>query len=224
MYDFPFTQKQIVALLHNNQQAHDWYFALHENLANYEINNILRVAGFLAQTCHESNNFTVLHENLNYKAESLLKVFPKYFREINDANAYAHQPVRIANRVYGGRMGNDQEGSGDGFKYRGRGILQVTGKNNYRECSMFIYGDERLLETPELIESDMSDAVKSACWYWTKNSLNQYSDNQDMKELTRRINGGYIGLDDRVLRYNNALEILQDPTLQDTSDEPIATS
>jgi putative chitinase len=218
MYDFPFTQKQIVAILADNQQAHDWYYALHENLEKYEINSILRVAGYVAQTCHESNNYNVLHENLNYRAESLLKVFPKYFNAAT-VQGYARQPEKIANRVYGGRMGNGPESSGDGYKYRGRGILQVTGKNNYRDCSMFIYGDERLLDTPELLESDMNDAVASACWYWTKNNLNIYCDNQDMKELTRRINGGYIGLDDRVLRYNAALEIFQDPTLQDTTDE-----
>jgi putative chitinase len=223
MYDFPFTQKQIVAIMANNQQAHDWYYALHENLEKYEINSILRVAGFIAQTGHESNNYTALHENLNYRATSLIATFPKYFNYDN-AGAYERQPEKIANRVYGGRMGNGPEGSGDGWKYRGRGILQVTGKNNYRECSVFIYGDERLLDTPELLESDMNDAVGSACWYWTKNNLNIYCDNQDIKELTRRINGGYIGLDDRVLRYNAALEIFQDPTLQDTTDESTPSS
>jgi putative chitinase len=143
----------------------------------------------------------------------LVKVFPKYFNATT-AQAYARQPEKIANHIYSNRMGNNDEASGDGFKYRGRGILQVTGKNNYQECSLFLFNDLRLLDTPELLESDMSLAVKSACWYWTKNNLNQFCDSQDLKELTRRINGGYIGLDERIGKYNAILDVLQQDTTQ----------
>ena len=134
------------------------------------------------------------------------EVFPRYFRDA-DPNDYAHQPEKIANRVYGGRMGNGDEESGDGWKFHGRGILQITGKDNYTECSKAIYGDERLLDTPELL-TEKDGAVASACWFWNTRQLNAWSDAENIREVTRRINGGYNGLADRQARYTKALGAL----------------
>ena len=162
----------------------------------------------MAQTAHESGNYTKLHENLNYKAESLVKTFPKYFN-MSNANNYAHLPELIANRVYGGRMGNGDEASGEGWKYRGRGIIQITGKDNYRALSKAVYEDESLLETPEVLEEDMDMAVTSACWFWDSRNLNQYADKQDIVTMTKRINGGTIGLQERTTKFNDYLNILR---------------
>lgn len=208
MRDFTFTKEKLSQILTGNEQSDDWFFALDEVLPQYEIDTILRVTGFLAQTCHESRNYTALHENLNYKAETLLRVFPKYFNKTT-AQQYAHKREMIANRVYGNRMGNGPENSGDGYKYRGRGILQITGKNNYSECSQFIFNDETLIVNPDLIETDMNIAIKSACWYWSINNINQYCDEQDLEGMTKAINGGLNGIDDRIEKYNSTLEILQ---------------
>lgn len=208
MKDFTFTKDKLSQILVDNDQTDDWFFALDEVLPQYEIDTILRVTGFLAQTCHESRNYTVLHENLNYKAETLLRVFPKYFNKTT-AQQYAHKREMIANRVYGGRMGNGPEQSGDGYKYRGRGILQITGKNNYSACSDYIFNDNTLVDNPDLIETDMNIAIKSACWFWSDNNINQYCDTQDLEGMTRAINGGLNGIDDRIERYNSILDILQ---------------
>ena len=165
------------------------------------------MAAFLAQCAHESGGFTALHENLNYRPESLCKIFPKYFPNMDVANQYAHQPEKIANRVYSNRMGNGDEESGDGWKFCGRGILQVTGKDNYLACSKAIYGDERLLENPDLL-SEKDGAIASACWFWSLRHLNEWTDQGDIKEVTRRINGGYNGLADREQRYQKAINAL----------------
>jgi putative chitinase len=208
MKDFTFTKEKLEQILVDNNQSDDWFLSLDEILPQYEIDTILRVTGFLAQTCHESRNYTALHENLNYKAETLLRVFPKYFNQTT-ARQYAHKREMIANRVYGNRMGNGPESSGDGYKYRGRGILQITGKKNYTACSQFIFNDDTLVTNPDLIETDMTIAIKSACWFWSVNNINQYCDDQDLEGMTKAINGGLNGIDDRIDRYNSILELLQ---------------
>jgi putative chitinase len=162
------------------------------------------VAAFIAQCTHESGGFKRLKENLNYKAESLVRVFPKYFPSLDLAKQYAHDQEKIANRVYGSRMGNGDESSGDGFRYCGRGLIQLTGKNNYTKFSESI--GITVEEVPSLLET-FEGAVKSACWFWKTNNLNQYADAGDILTMTKRINGGTIGLEDRIKHYNHALEV-----------------
>lgn len=178
---------------------------LNEVLEHYEINTPKRIAAFLAQIAHESGGFTATRENLNYSAKGLMTTFKKYFPTEALAKQYERQPEKIANRVYASRMGNGDEASGDGFKYRGRGLIQLTGKHNYtrfaKDLDMTLDECIAYLETPE-------GAVSSAGWFFDQNKLNAISDRGDIKLLTRRINGGFIGLADRIHHYELALEAL----------------
>jgi len=162
------------------------------------------VAAFLAQCAHESGGFVFLKENLNYKAASLRRVFPKYFPDDVTAARYAGKGEMIANRVYANRMGNGDEASGDGFRYCGRGLIQLTGKNNYT----FFAGslDIPVEEASEYLQT-FEGAVQSACFFWEQNKLNQWADAGDILTLTKRINGGTIGLEDRIKHYEHALHI-----------------
>lgn len=199
------TKQQLAELIPGNPYLDNWLEALNEILPEYEIDTPKRVAAFIAQCAHESGGFRALKENLNYRAESLLKVFPKYFKTSADANAYARQPEKIANRIYGGRMGNGPESSGDGFRYCGRGLIQLTGKENY---SWFAASLEMELEdVPEYLQT-FEGAVQSACWFWETNKLNQWADKGDILTMTKRINGGTIGLADRKKHYEHALHVL----------------
>jgi len=201
---FTFTREQLSSVIGNNPDLDGWYDALSSVLPTYEIDSPQRVAAFIAQCTHESGGFKRLKENLNYKAESLRRVFPKYFPTDELAQEYAHKQEQIANRVYGGRMGNGDESSGDGFKYCGRGLIQLTGRNNYTKFSESI--GMAVEEMPALLET-FEGAVKSACWFWKTNNLNQYADAGDILTMTKRINGGTIGLEDRIKHYNHALEV-----------------
>jgi putative chitinase len=201
---FTFTKEQLSSVIGNNPDLDGWYEALSSVLPEYEIDSPQRVAAFIAQCTHESGGFKRLKENLNYKWESLRKVFPKYFPTDELAKEYAHKQEQIANRVYGGRMGNGDESSGDGFRYCGRGLIQLTGKNNYTKFAESIRMDVE--EVPALLET-FEGAVKSACWFWKTNNLNQYADAGDILTMTKRINGGTIGLEDRIKHYNHALEV-----------------
>lgn len=162
---------------------------------DYEINTPLRLAHFLAQCAHESGGFKVIKENLNYSADGLNKIFPKYFKNAGrDANAYARKPEKIANVVYGNRMGNGDEASGDGYKFCGRGLIQLTGKNNYsafaEDCEMTLDEVVAHLETPP-------GALESAAWFWWANDINDLADADDITRVTKKVNGGTIGLEDR---------------------------
>jgi len=201
---FTFTKEQLQSIIGNNTNLDGWYEALSNVLPEYEINTPQRVAAFIAQCTHESGGFKRLKENLNYKWESLRKVFPKYFPTDELAQEYAHKQEQIANRVYGGRMGNGDEASGDGFRYCGRGLIQLTGKNNYTKFAESIVMSVE--EVPALLET-FEGAVKSACWFWNTNNLNQFADTGDILTMTKRINGGTIGLEDRIKHYNHALEV-----------------
>ena len=201
---FTFTKEQLSSIIGNNPDLDGWYEALSNVLPEYEINTSERVAAFLAQCTHESGGFKRLKENLNYKWESLRRVFPKYFPTDELAQEYAHKQEQIANRVYGGRMGNGDESSGDGFRYCGRGLIQLTGRNNYTKFAESI--GMAVEEVPSLLET-FEGAVKSACWFWKTNNLNQYADAGDILTMTKRINGGTIGLEDRIKHYNHALEV-----------------
>ena len=200
------TLNKLERILVGNSNVDEWYRALTENIYFFEIDNEKRIAAFLAQTSHESMNYTRVIENLNYRWTSLRSVFPKYFPNDSLAKKYAHDQRAIANRVYANRMGNGPESSGDGWRYRGRGLIQLTGKYNYKK-----FGDSlgiSLSEVPDFLET-FDGAVISACWYWENKDLNYYADNDDIKSITKLINGGYIGLEDRIRKYSNILEILE---------------
>lgn len=176
-----------------------------ETFDTFDMTTPERQAMFLAQTAHESGNFNFTEENLNYKAASLTKVWPKKF-PADIAAQYGGNAQKIANRAYGGRMGNGDEASGDGFKYRGRGIIQLTGKDNYRACGDALGVD--LLSEPELVAKNPY-AVLSAGWFWETRKLNQWCDKGDILTVTKRINGGTIGLEDRKHHYEHILEVLR---------------
>jgi len=198
------TKDQLKQMVKNPYIDH-WYTALEQLLDDYEINTPQRVAAFIAQCAHESGNFVFIKENLNYKAASLRKVFGKYFPSDELAAAYANKPEMIANRVYANRMGNGDEASGDGYRYCGRGLIQLTGKDNYT----FFAGslDISVEEAAEYLQT-FEGAAQSACWFWESNNLNQWADRGDILTLTKRINGGTIGLEDRIKHYNHALHVL----------------
>jgi putative chitinase len=199
------TINQLEQILPGNQNITEWHKALCDILPEYEINTPERIAAFLAQCAHESNNFKAIKENLNYKSASLLKVFPKYFKTTDQAEEYAHNQEKIANRVYANRMGNGDESSGDGFKYCGRGLIQLTGHDNYQSFADSIETD--IDDLPEYLAT-FEGAVQSAAWFWETNNLNALADKQDILALTKRINGGTIGLEDRIKHYDHALEVL----------------
>jgi len=208
LYTFNFTFEKFSKILINPQEK-EWFDAMYDVLPKYNINTPERVAGFLAQTCHECLDYTIMEENLYYSAAGLRKTFPKYFASVAAASLYAKKPQMIANRVYANRMGNGSPASGDGYKFRGRGPIQCTGKNNYTACSKFLYNDLRLVDDPDLIIKDKKIAIMSACWFWSINNLNRYCDKNDIIGMTKRINGGTNGLSDRKVRYNKYLTILR---------------
>ena len=205
MSDCIITQEQLAQMVPGNPYIDHWYEALEQLLPDYDINTPQRVAAFVAQCAHESGGFKFIKENLNYKAASLRKVFPKYFPSDDLAAAYAQQPEKIANRIYGGRMGNGPEDSGDGYRYCGRGLIQLTGKDNYT----------RFAQSLEISSEEVSEylgtfegCAQSACWFWEANNLNKWADAGDIVKMTKIINGGTIGLEDRIKHYNHALHIL----------------
>ena len=199
------TRNQLNSIIPGNQHLDKWLECLNTILPEYEIDSPERVAAFLAQCAHESAGFTAIKENLNYKASSLRKVFPKYFPTDELAEQYAHNQEMIANRVYGNRMGNGDEHSGDGYAYCGRGLIQLTGHDNYKA-----FADSLSSSMEEIVEflQTFEGCVQSACWFWETNDLNALADLGDIKAMTKRINGGYIGLEDRIKHYNHALEVL----------------
>lgn len=198
------TKQHLQQLVPHNPYIDHWYSALSQLLPDYEINTPQRIASFMAQCTHESGDFVFLKENLNYKAASLRKVFPKYFPTDELAAQYANKPEKIANRVYANRMSNGDEASGDGFKFCGRGLIQITGKDNYTwfAASLQISTDE----ASEYMQT-FEGAAQSACWFWETNNLNRFADSGDFEHMTKVINGGTIGLDDRVARYQKAMKI-----------------
>ena len=199
------TLNQLEEILPNNKNVKEWHEALLNILPDYEIDSTERIAAFLAQCAHESAEFTAIKENLNYKAASLRRVFGKYFPNDELAAQYAHNQEMIANRVYANRMGNGDEASGDGFRYCGRGLIQLTGKNNYQAFAASL--EMPLEDVPEYLAT-FEGAVQSAAWFWETNNLNKLADAGDILNLTKRINGGTIGLEDRIKHYEHAKEVL----------------
>jgi len=205
MSDFILTQDQLKDLIPKNPYVEYWYSALSQCLPDYEINTPRRIAAFIAQCSHESGGFKFLSENLNYRAESLMRVWPKYFKDSATAQRYAHKPERIANRAYANRMGNGNEASGDGWRFCGRGLIQLTGRDNYQAFADSI--ETELEDIPHYLAT-FEGAVQSACWFWETNNLNKWADAGDITILTKKINGGTLGLDDRMKHYAHALHVL----------------
>jgi len=202
------TLAQLKQLIPTNPHVEHWHRALEQLLPDYEINTPRRIAAFVAQCAHESNNFTAIQENLNYKAASLRALFKKYFPTDELAAEYAskvNKQQAIANRIYASRMGNDDEASGDGYKYRGRGLIQLTGKSNYQN-----FADSLEISPEEAAEymATFEGAAQSACWFWETNNLNKWADVGDIEKMTKVINGGTIGLEDRKKHYQHALHVL----------------
>jgi putative chitinase len=207
-FEFEFTPEKLAECIHKNKNPQMWYEAFAEHFRAFEITTPARVAGFIAQCQHESLDFTVLQENLNYSAKGLRGLFGKYFPTDALAAQYERKPEMIANRIYASRMAIGNEQSGDGWKFRGRGILQITGRDNYTRCSRELFGDDCLIENPDLLRQP-AYATLSACWFWHKNGLNAICDKGDIVLLSKRINGGTIGLEDRVAHWNIALDLFE---------------
>ena len=204
-FNFEFTRSHLQQIIGNNLYLDYWHKAICDICPEYGINTKKRLAAFIAQCAHESGGFRLLRENLNYRAESLMRTWPSRFPTIEIARQYANKPEKIANKVYSNRMGNRDEASGDGWRYLGRGLIQLTGKENYQwfAASLKMPVDE----LPEYMAT-FEGAVQSACFFWELNKLNNEADAGDIREMTRKINGGYIGLEDRIEHYQHALHVL----------------
>ena len=222
---FDFKKEHLAAMIPGNKNVTDWYVALMEVMPNYGITTERRIAHFISQCAHESNNFRSLSENLNYSEKALNAVFGRYFGAAPKRNAaeYARNPQLIANYVYQDefrkyKMGNVNPG--DGWLFRGRGLKQLTGRENYTRFGKSI--DITAEEAADYV-STPKGAVESACWFWDTNNLNDIADTDDVKRMTKKINGGSIGLADRQSRYTKAMEILGNPVsiaaADDTDDE-----
>jgi len=182
---------------------HKWLDPLNETFQKYDINTPKRQACFIGQCMHESGGFRLTKENLNYSASSLMKTWPSRFPDMDTAEKYEHNPVKIASKVYAGRMGNITPE--DAGMYIGRGLIQLTGKDNYKTASDAL--NENLLANPQLVEEPRYAAL-TAGWFWNKKGLNALADFNDIETMTKRINGGTLGLDDRKAKINMALNAL----------------
>ena len=183
----------------------EWVPALNDTFARFGIATPRQQAAFIGQCGHECANFKVLEENLNYRAETLMKLWPRRFPTLEFANQYARNPKKIANSVYANRMGNRDEASGDGYRFRGRGAIQLTGHISYFHAGKALGAD--FVMDPELVATPKFAAL-TAGWFWSTHDCNRLAENSDWTGLTRRINGGLIGLDARIRHTNEALEIL----------------
>ena len=184
----------------------DWVDALNETFERFDISSPIRQACFIGQAGHECGNFRILEENLNYRAETLMKVWPKRFPTLEFAKQYERNPKKIANMVYANRMGNRDEASGDGFRFRGRGAFQTTGHSGYYHAGQAL-GVDFVME-PDLVATPQYAAL-TAGFFWNTHKLNQFADARDYKGMTKKINGGFIGLEDRIKHIEEALAILK---------------
>lgn len=194
--------KRIISTLSDSKCKEILPFLL-QTMKEFEINTLLRIAAFIAQTAHESAGYAVFLENLNYSAEALLKTWPSRFTR-ESAAVCARQPQKIANRVYCNRLGNGDEVSGDGWRYRGRGVIQITGRSNYQECGIGLGLD--LISFPELLEHPVN-AFRSAGLYWKSHKCHAFADSGNFVGLTKAINGALNGLDDRKVYYVRAKSV-----------------
>jgi len=201
------TQNVLLAIKTPADTADKWLPWLNKTMQKYDIKSPRRQAMFLAQLAHESGNFRFTSENLNYSADALERVFKKYFPTRELAEEYARKPEKIANRVYANRMGNGDEQSGDGWKYRGRGLIQLTGLSNY--ASYALQADNEAIIKPDIV-AEPEYAADSAGWFWAVNRLNAMADTGDVRAVTRRVNGGFNGLADRESKYNTLMTLFGD--------------
>jgi putative chitinase len=208
------TKEHIKAICPNNKNPEQIAEALNHVLPEYDIASKEQVACFIAQTAHESGEYNCLKENLNYSADGLCRVWPKRFPSKDAAAPYNRNPEKIANKVYCDRMGNGSEASGDGFKFRGRGVIQLTGKDNYSKFAKSI--DKSLDEAVALCET-LEGAIISGCYFWQANKLDRFVQKKDFVGLTKAINGGTHGLDDRTNKYKKALAVLDFDVLEKPS-------
>jgi len=183
----------------------EWVTPLNETFARFNIGTPYQQAAFIGQCGHECANFRILEENLNYRAATLMRLWPKRFPTQEIANAYAGNPKKIANMVYASRMGNRDESSGDGYRFRGRGCIQLTGSTNYfnagKALGMDFWAEPDLVATPTY-------AALTAGWFWSTHKCNEIAQTQDWGRLTKVINGGTIGLDERIKHTNEAIAVL----------------
>ena len=200
------TKSQLKAFLPRNKHTDEWTELLNELLPLYNINTPLRIRGFMSQCSHVSVGFTVLVENLNYSEKALRRTFKKYFT-VEQAKSYARQPERIANRVYANRMGNGPESSGDGWRFRGHGVIQLTGHDN---TAAFAKSINMPIDKTIKYLTTKKGALEGACWFWSTNGLNKLADAGDVEGMTRRINGGLNGLKDRQICYNESNVFFED--------------
>ena len=182
-----------------------WCDPLNETFEKFKILTPRQQASFIGQCQHECNNFKTLQEDLRYRAETLIKLWPSRFPTLEIANAYAHQPQKIANKVYASRMGNRDEASGDGFKFRGRGCIQLTGHDSYWHFGQAVNAD--LVASPDLVSSPKYAAL-SAGWFWSTHNLNALADAMNYEAVTRKINGGIFGLAERIALTQKAYQVL----------------
>lgn len=202
------TPENFKALFPRSKNPAGWCAALADLFPLYGLKTPRQRAMFIAQCGHESAGWSVFSENLNYSAAGLRKTFKKHFPTAEIAAAYARQPERIANRAYANRMGNGPEESGDGWKYRGRGLIQLTGRSNYMAFSMDTTGTTVIADNPDVVAKDVEMCLKSAFWYWKIHNLNEPAEAGDVKTVTLRINGGINGLPERTALYTKALTIV----------------
>lgn len=195
------TTEQLAALNIGPQ----WADALNAAFEQFYISSKVQQAAFIGQCGHECGHFKVLEENLNYRAEALMRLWPKRFPTLEIANQYARNPKKIANKVYADRMGNRNEASGDGYRFRGRGCIQLTGHANYFHAGKALGVD--LVKEPDLVATPQYAAL-TAAWFWFTHDCNRLAEMQDWKALTKKINGGFIGLDDRIKHITQALAVL----------------
>ena len=195
--------REMLLTITTPEMADKWVESLNETCERFAIDSPFRIAGFLSNTAHESGGFKFVTEGLNYSVAGLMRTWPQRFPTVEVAQRYAMQPEKIANRAYADRMGNRDEASGDGWKYRGRGLIQLTGKNNYVAYSLAC--DNEALQKPEIVELPKY-AAESSGWFWDVNRLNTLADAQDVGGMCRRINGGYNGLDDRQMKYAKIMD------------------
>jgi putative chitinase len=205
-FEFDFTQEKLAKIIPGNPYVDHWYEALNQVLPDYNITTVNRVAAYVGQCAHESGNFRALKENLNYLAGTLTRLWPKLF-PADIAAQYAHKQEKIANRAYANRMGNGPEESGDGFRFCGRGLIQLTGKSNYQSFADSLQMD--INDVPAYLAT-FEGAAQSACWFWETNNINQWADQGNIEKITRIINGGTIGLQERIAHYQHALTVLGD--------------
>jgi putative chitinase len=183
----------------------EWVDALNATFERFDISTPLRQAAFIGQAGHECGNFRIMEENLNYRAETLMRVWPKRFPTLDFAKQYERNPKKIANMVYANRMGNRDEASGDGFRFRGRGAFQTTGHAGYYHAGQAL--GEDFVMNPDLVATPTYAAL-TAGFFWDTHKLNQYADSRDYKTMTKKINGGYIGLEDREKHIRDALSVM----------------